>query len=93
MSEYKRVPTGAEVWAVIRARHPELRVFESYSAPDGSGMGDPYKGKMFTSYGFANGDFPVVAAESTWDICEENPFKRENECHQYWLCVPVKQDD
>jgi DNA gyrase subunit A len=68
MSDYKRVPTSAEVWAVIRARHPEMRVFGSYSAPDGDQFGDPSKGKMFTSYGFEHGDFPVMEAQTTWEI-------------------------
>lgn len=33
---YERVPTSKEVFSVIMARHQkELRVFESYSNPDG----------------------------------------------------------
>ncbi len=75
MSDYKRVPTSAEVWAVIRARHPEMRVFGSYSAPDGGLVGDPSKGKMFTSYGFEHGDYPVIEAQTTWDIDPEAPYK------------------
>lgn len=92
MSDYKRVPTSAEVWAVIRARHPEMRVFGSYSAPDGDQFGDPSKGKMFTSYGFEHGDFPVMEAQTTWDIDPEAPHKRPNERHEYWLCLPVRED-
>ncbi len=92
MSDYKTIPTSAEVWAVIRARHPELEVFGSYSAPDGDQFGDPSKGKMFTSYGFRQGDYPVIQAETTWDIDREHEHKRLNEEHKYWLCVPVKED-
>jgi len=92
MSDYKRVPTSAEVWAVIRARHPELLVFGSYSAPDGDQFGDPSKGKMFTSYGFEHGDFPVMEAQTTWDIDPEAMRKRKNERHEYWLCLPVRED-
>ena len=36
----------------------ELRVFGSYSYPSGDEFGDPSKGKMFTSYGFAQADYP-----------------------------------
>ena len=36
MSDYERVTTSVEVWAVIRARHPEMQVFGSYSAPAGN---------------------------------------------------------
>ena len=90
MSDYKRVPTSAEVWAVIRARHPEMRVFGSYSAPDGDQFGDPSEGKMFTSYGFEQGDFPVMEAQTTWDI--DTLLRRVNERHQYFLCLPKRED-
>ena len=92
MIDYKRVPTSAEVWAVIRARHPEMCVFGSYSAPDGDHFSNPNKGKMFTSYGFEHGDFPVIEAQTTWDIDPEEPYKRANEQHEYWLCLPKKED-
>lgn len=91
MSDYKRVPTSAEVWAVIKARHPELRVFGSYSAPDGDYFGDPSKGKMFTSYGFEHSDYPVMEAETTWDINEEKKGERNNAQYEYWLCLPIKE--
>ena len=83
---YKRVPTSAEVFAVIRARHPELRVFDSYSATEGDEFGDPSKGKMFTSFGFDGGKFPIIEAETTWDI-EVETRERINETHRYWLIV------
>jgi len=89
--DYKRVSTSAEVWAVIRARHPEMCVFGSYSAPDGDQFGDPGKGKMFTSYGFKQGDYPVIEAETTWDIDREHPCNRKNARHEYWLCLPNKE--
>lgn len=92
MSDYKRVATSAEVWAVIRARHPEMVVFRSYSAPDGDRFGDPSKGKMFTSYGFQRGECPVMEAQTTWDIDQDAPHKRTNEQHEYWLCVPICED-
>ena len=89
MQDYKRVETSPEVWAVIRARHPEMVVFGSYSAPNGDMYGDSLIGKMFTSFGFKGHDYPVVEAETTWDIVEG---KRENEKHCYWLCLPIKND-
>ncbi len=88
MSDYKRVKTSAEVWAVIYARHPEMRVFETYSALNGDDFGDQSKGRVFTSYGFEHGDFPVIAAQTTWDIDMEVPSKRNNQQHEYWLCLP-----
>ena len=93
MSDYERVTTSVEVWAVIRARHPEMQIFGSYSAPEGDHAGNPDIGKMFTSYGFEHGDYPVMEAQTTWDIDHETLHKRKNEQHKYWLCVPKKQDD
>lgn len=89
---YKRVPTSAEVFSVIRARHPELRVFGSYSAPEGDEFGDPSKGKMFTSFGFDRCDFPIIEAETTWDIVLHSS-ERLNETHSYWLCVGVEDEE
>lgn len=89
MSNYKTIPTSAEVWAVINARHPELRVFGSYSAPEGDQFSNPEKGRMFTSLGFKNSDYPIMEAQTTWDINIENPSKRMNEKHEYWLCLPI----
>lgn len=74
---YNRVETSAEVFAVIRARHPEMRVFGSDTDMDG--------GRIFTSYGFRQGDFPVIEAETTWDISLE----KRVEHHRYWLCLPI----
>lgn len=92
MNDYKRVPTSAEVWAVIRARHPEMRVFSSYSEPDGDRFGDPSRGKMLTSFGFAHGDYPVIEAQTTWDIDQKAPHNRNNQKHEYWLCLPKRED-
>lgn len=93
MSDYKRVPTTYEVWRVIKLAHDALVVFGGYSAPDGDYHGDPTKGKMFTSYGFRQGDYPVMEAETTWDISYDEPHKRNNEEHTYWLCLPMKEED
>lgn len=91
--EYKRVPTSAEVWAVIRARHPNLVPFGSYTAPEGDYFGgDSSHGRIFTSYGFEGHDYPVIEAETTWDIDQSEPSKRHNEQHEYWLCLPIKTD-
>lgn len=93
MSGYGRTETSAEVWAVIKARHPEMRVFSTFSAPDGDPNGNPMQGKMFTSYGFRQGDYPVIEAETTWDIvCDENRT-RTNMQHKYWLCIPMQDND
>ena len=96
MSDYRRVKTSAEVWAVILARHPEMVVFGSLSAPDGDPLGNPNQGRMFTSFCFAGGDYPVIEAQTTWDIARvtdlEYTGRRANEQHEYWLCVPNAKD-
>ena len=48
-------------------------VYGSYSAPDGDYFGNPREDRIFTSYGFAQGNFPVIEAETTWCIDRENP--------------------
>lgn len=92
MSEYKRIKTTPEVWAVIRASHPNMQVFSSYSDPDGRAFGGPgEKGCMETAYGFDGQDFPTLAARTTWDIDPEQHYKRINEAHEYWLCVGIDE--
>ena len=84
--EYKKVKTTYEVWAAIRKAHPDMVVYGSYSAPNGDYYGNPKRGRMFTSYGFKDGDYPVMEAESTWDIAEDSN-ERKNEIHEYWLVM------
>ena len=94
MKDYGRIPTSPEVWAVIRARHhADLHVFSSYSAPNGDQFGDPSKGVMFTAWGFADADYPIMEAETTWDIDADKPHNRLNEKHKYWLCLPKKDEE
>lgn len=94
MSDYNTVETSPEVWAVIRARHPELVPFSTYSAPDGDYLGgNTSKGEMFTSYGFPGSDYPIMEARTTWDINPEERWKRNNEQHRYWLCLPIENQD
>jgi hypothetical protein len=93
MPNYKTVETSPEVWAVIRARHPELVPFSTYSAPDGDYLGgNTSKGEMFTSFGFPGSDYPIMEARTTWEINPEERWKRNNEQHRYWLCLPIEQD-
>lgn len=93
MSEYRRVSTSAEVWAVIRARHPDLCVFESFSDPNGAfNGGSGLTGRMETALGFRGEDYPLIAAKTTWGINPDEPYKRMNERHEYWLCLPVRED-
>lgn len=93
MTEYKKIPTTYETWKAINISHPELKVFSSYSAPDGDCFGNPDKCEMMTEYGFDGCDYPIIGARTTWDRDSEKPYKRTNESHSYWLCIGVKQDD
>ena len=86
MRDYKIYETTKEVWCEIKKAHNDnLCVFSSYSAPDGDYFGNPSQGKMFTSYGFKCCDFPVMEAETTWDIDRQNPNERNNEKHIYCI--------
>lgn len=95
MEEYRIIPTSAEVWAVLHARHgKELKVFSTYSAPGGDEFGDPSIAVMFTAYGFACADdYPVMEARTTWRVNPEKSYEREGETTEYWLCIPLKSDD
>ena len=93
MSNYKRVATSAEVWAVLHARHPEMVVYGSYSTPKGDEFGDMNQGKMISSYGFPHGNFPIIEYQVTWDINRDKPNERANQCREYWLCLPMVDDE
>lgn len=84
MSDYKRILTSAEVFAVIRARHPDMVVFRSYSDPD--------NGLMHTSYCFKGGDYPVIEVHTTWAADPKSSGKWLDAQHEYWLCVPLRED-
>lgn len=93
MKDYKRIPTSAEVVAVIRARHPNLLPFGSFSDPDGRFNGGPgLLGRMETSYGFPECDSPIIEVRTTWDIDPDADHKRTNEWHEYWLCVAKESE-
>jgi len=86
---YKRKPTTYAVWKAIKEAHSEdLIVFSTYSAPDGDMYGDPDQCVMFTEYGFREAEYPFMGAETTWDRPDRFSAERENETHEYWLCLP-----
>jgi len=88
--EYNRVSTTPEVWAVIRASHPDLTVHSTYSNPDGScEMGRGYP-EMLTEYGFDGAPYPLIGARTTWEKGEKD-WERINERHQYWFCVAIPE--
>lgn len=90
MSDYIKIPTSPEVWAVIRARHPEMVPFASFSDPDGTFNGGPgQRGRMETAYGIKGHDFPLIETRTTWDIDPQNDGRR-NMQHEYWLCIGKK---
>ncbi len=73
------------------ARHrDELKVFSSYSAPDGDQFGDPSEGVMKTEYGIDGADFPLIGAETRWRIDQEGRSIRHEEKYEYWLCVATE---
>ena len=90
--QYRKVSTTYKVWSAIRDSHPELRVFSTYSAPDGDQFGDPNQCRMLTQYGFDGQDMPTIGAETTWDLNREAPTNRDNEKHKYWLFVGISDE-
>ena len=62
-----------------------MRVYGSYSAPDGDQMGDPTQAVMMTEYGFEDGQWPLMGARTTWELTEKYG-EQKNEQTAYWLC-------
>ena len=88
MSDYSSVKTTAEVAAVMRASHPEMMYFGSFSDPDGTYQGGPgTKGTMETTFGFAMQDFPTLRIRTTWAIDKDQREVDGSRKHEYWLCV------
>jgi hypothetical protein len=94
---YKRIPTSAEVYAVIFARHRhQLKAFASFSDPDGTYQGaDGTTGRMDTSWGIDGADCPLLEIRSTWPITRDgNGEPKTGERHnEYWICYPVEQGE
>ena len=93
MSDFVKIPSTHEVWAVIHASHKgRLQLFASFSNPDGRfNGGDGTRGVMETGYSLGGTDYPILWARSEWDI--DSDGKRSNETHRYWLCVAVKETE
>jgi hypothetical protein len=88
----KRIPTTEEVWIAIRKAHgPELRVFSSFSDPEGMYNGHT-RGEMVTAYGFDCADYPIMEARTTWDIDRSQSYTRVNEKHGHWLIAVTAED-
>ncbi len=91
-SDYRTVETSHEVWAVIRARHRDLMVFGSHTAPHGDEFTGPGRARIFTSYALPGTDFPIMEAETLWEFSGDAPHVRKNERTRYWLCVARKEE-
>ena len=91
MRDYRQIPTTVEVYLAIKKAHPNLVVYGSYSAPDGDHFGNPSQGVMETSFGFRNGDYPILYVKTTWDIDRSQPHHIPSETHEYWLCHGIKE--
>lgn len=95
MNSFFGISTSAEVYAVIFARHRDrLTVFSSFSDPAGTFNGGPGEvGRMHTTWGFQGCEWPLLEARTEWQIDPEQSYKRINEKHEYWLCMPVGEKE
>lgn len=88
MSNYRSVKTSAEVVAVIRAAHPTMIPFGSFSDPEGRFEGGPgEEGRMETEYGFRGQDFATFRIKTTWKIAADGAEIAGTKKNEYWLCV------
>jgi hypothetical protein len=87
VSDHLKIPTSAEVYAVIFARHnSDLIPFGSFSDPTGTFHGGPGDtGRMDTEYGFKSCATPIIGISTTWPIAEDG--KEGKRQSRYWLCV------
>jgi len=94
MSDYTRLATSAEVYAVIMARHrDQMAAFATFSDPDGTFNGSSGAvGRMDTVWGIAGSDYPILEIKTRWDIDPEQPHKRVNQTHSYFLLMAEKDD-
>jgi hypothetical protein len=94
MSNYSRLITSAEVYAVIMARHrDQMSAFGSFSDPDGTfNGGSGAVGRMDTIWGIAGCDYPILEIKTRWDIDLEQPHKRINQAHSYFLLMAEKDE-
>lgn len=89
--DHKLIVTTESVWLAIRASHKNLVVFSSYSNPSGND-GMTYQPQMMTEYGFKDSPIPLLRAHTKWDRGERE-WDRVNETHEFWICVPLDEDD
>ncbi len=94
MNDYRRIPTSAEVAAVIRARHGiELVPFASFTDPCGTANGGPGdRGVMETAYGIRGTDFPILYLRTEWEIAPNKPISISGQIHSYWLCIAKAEE-
>lgn len=88
MINYVRIPTSAEVYAVVMARHrDDMVAYGSFSDPDGTFNGGPGEvGRMDTMWALRDTDFPILEINTRWDI-EPGGIQRRNQTSDYWLIV------
>ena len=92
MVTYLKVTTSAEVYAVIWAKHGDnMKVFATYSAPDGDPYGNSDKCEMYTEWGFNNSDIPLISCRIQWDKDQESPANRLNVSRTYQIFSAMEE--
>lgn len=94
MTDYARLTTSAEVYAVIMAKHrDQMAAFATFSDPDGTFNGGPgVVGRMDTVWGIAGCDYPILEIQTRWDIDPTQPHKRVDQTHSYFLLMAKKEN-
>ena len=93
MNDYNRIPTSFEVWAVLMAHHAKaLRVYGSYSAPEGEMIDGKLLAVMRAEYAFEDGRWPIIGIRTTWEV-GDTTWPRKSEINEYWLCVRTEAQE
>lgn len=94
MTDYSRLITSAEVYAVIMARHrDQMRAFSTFSDPEGTFNGSAgLLGRMDTTWGIEGCDYPILEINTMWTIDPEKPYKRVDQVSSYFLLMAEKDE-
>jgi hypothetical protein len=76
------------------ARHrDQMAAFATFSDPDGTfNGGSGAVGRMDTVWGIAGSDYPILEIQTRWDIDQEQPHRRINQTHSYFLLMAIKDE-
>lgn len=88
------IGTSQEIFYAILDQHEDqIKLFGTFSAPEGNEFSNPNVAEMKTVWGFVGAKNPIIGHKVSWDVDREDLTNRKNERHYYWLCIDYDEDD